>query len=96
MSKELGKITGHANRTSVKKCRQINSATGELTVNFYGFMPVDGDATMTTLEARVSTDISGTAYNQTGNYFQNVYYPCEGSKIEVNAGEVLIYLDDQI
>lgn len=91
MDKRINKITGHANPGSMQQFQQI--ATALVTKNFYGFMPVNGDVTITTL-----TDIKGG--DRTGDFnsttaYQNVYYPGSFASIQLSSGVAIIYLDEQ-
>lgn len=87
----LNRITGHANAGSMSQFKQI--ATALTTANFYGFMPVNGDAVLTTLTSvdGVSrlTDIDSTTV------YQNVYYPGNFASIQLSSGKVILYLSEQ-
>lgn len=88
----LKRITGHASHGNVGY-RQINAASGAKTEHFYAFMPINGDATLTTLKDIVGTDV--TAYNGVGTYRQNVLYTGSFGAITVATGEVIYYLSEQ-
>lgn len=85
------RLTGHASR-SMQQYKQISTTTAQ-SVNFYAFVPVNGDATLTSL-----TNIDGTSatdYNESGTYYDGILYTGQFSGIAVLTGEVLLYLGEQ-
>ena len=83
-------LTGHPRQDGVK-FRQITSADGLVLERFYGLEAVgDSTVTLTTILGRGGADAS--AHNTSGNYYVGVWYPFEGTGIEVDDGEVIIYL----
>jgi len=90
MSKELQRITGHANQ-AMQQFKGI--ATAATTINFYGFMPVNGNAVVSVL-----TNVDGTSavgYNDSTTFYQGVYYPGNFSAITLTSGKALLYLNEQ-
>lgn len=90
MSKELQRITGHAN-SQMQQFKQIG--TVDTTINFYGFKPVGANVTLSVL-----TNMDGSSaltYNSSGIYYQNVYYPGNYKRILPASGEVVLYLSEQ-
>jgi len=86
----INKVTGHAN-PGMQQFQQI--ATALATKNFYGFMPINDDATLSVL-----TDVNGAS--RTGDFdgttvYQNVYYPGNFASIQLSAGKAIIYLNEQ-
>ena len=82
--------TGHPNQSG-QKFMQITSADGLVLEKFYGLEAVGDDAaTLTTILGRGGADAS--AHNTSGNFYPGTWYPYEGTGIEVDEGEVIIYL----
>ena len=76
----------------MQQYKQITTTTAT-SVNFYAFVPVGADATLTSL-----TNIDGTsaaAYNEDGTYYEGILYTGQFSGIQVLTGEVLLYLSEQ-
>lgn len=57
--------------------------------NVYAFIPVNGDATFTTIEKK-GVDVSGD--NVSGTYYQNQIYTGGYTKLTLASGEILCYL----
>ena len=91
----LQMITGHASK-QLQKFRQIGTSAGHVTANFYAFIPVGANATLTTLLDKAAGggphDASGYG---TGTWCQNNYYPGQFIGIRVASGEVIIYFGEQ-
>ena len=85
-------ISGHANK-QMQQYKQISTTTAQ-SVYFHAFIPVGGNATLTTL-----TDIAGNdakTYNESGIYYQDQLYTGSFSAIAMATGtELLLYLSEQ-
>lgn len=90
MSKDLQRITGHAN-SQMQQFKQI--ATAATTINFYGFKPISGDAVVATLTNMDNT--SALLYSDSTTFYQNVYYPGNFKAITLTSGKALLYLNEQ-
>ena len=91
MNNQLNMISGHANK-KMQQYKQIGTAAS--TDLFHAFMPVGGNATLTTLTNLDDTDATG--YNSSGIYYQNVVYFGSFKAIKMNTGtSILLHLSDQ-
>jgi hypothetical protein len=88
---DLKRITGHANQ-QMQQFQQIATA-GKVTVNFYGFIPVGGNCTISELTNLDSTD--GLGYFGVATGYQNMYYPGNFKSITLSAGAAILYLNEQ-
>lgn len=87
----LKRISGHASHV-MQQYKQISTTTAQ-SVYFHAFVPVGGDATLTSL-----TNIDGTSaltYNESGTYYEGILYTGSFSGIELLTGEVIMYLGEQ-
>jgi hypothetical protein len=85
-------LIGHANK-ALQKFRQIGTSAGHVTANFYGFTPVNGDVTVTTLLDKGSHDAS--AYADNGIYYQDKFYPGQFIAIQIASGFAILYYGEQ-
>jgi len=90
MSKELQRITGHAN-SQMQQFKQI--ATAATTINFYGFRPVGSDAVIATLTSMDNSN--ALLYSDSTTFYQNVYYPGNFKAITLTSGKAILYLNEQ-
>lgn len=65
------------------------SATGELAEPCYAFIPVNGDATFSTIE---ESGVDKSANNTSGNYYQNITYVGSYTHLVLATGEIICYL----
>ena len=89
--KDLNKVTGHANSGGMQQFKQV--ATADTTINFYGFMPVGADATLT--EILNADGTSALTYFDSTTVYQNVFYPGNFKNINLATGKALLFLNEQ-
>lgn len=99
MEDELRKVTGFNNRGHAQQWRQIGTTPATVTVNFYGLIPLNGNAVLSVLTAKAfaagdSTDALTWVDNATKTFYQNTYYSGPFRAIRVSSGIVIIYLDE--
>ena len=88
MSDELTKMLIGRVPSGGSAWKQI-SATAELAVPVYCFIPVGEDATMTTIESN-GVDMSGDSDN--GVYYQGIPYTGNYTKLKPATGRIICYL----
>ena len=90
MKSNLRRISGHAN-AKMQQIMQIGTA--DTTINFNCFIPVGGDAVLTSL-----TNVDGTSalgYFDSTNVYNNIQYFGNFSGIHLASGEAVLYLNNQ-
>lgn len=89
----INRITGHVN-PQIQQFQII--ATADTTVNFYGFMALDGDAVVSTL---TNADLAGSSalsyLGDDATAYQGVYHPGSFKNIQLTSGKVILYLSEQ-
>lgn len=96
----LRKIIGHGNRDAAQQWRQIGTTSATLTgLNFWGFIPLDGDAVLSVLTAKhaSSTAVNALTWvdNATKTFYQNTLYTGPFTAIRVTSGIVIMYYNDK-
>ena len=76
-------------KSSGSAWKQI-TATGELAEPCYAFIPVGGDATMTTIEQNNAVDMADDNVN--GTYYEGYVYTGSYTKLVPATGTILCYL----
>ena len=82
-------IAGHANE-GVHKFKQLTGTAVYTGLHCYGFIPVNGDATFTTLKNAQGDDMTGDIGG--GTAYQNMWYPGSYEFITLATGTIIAYL----
>ncbi len=82
-------MIGHAN-AGVHKFKQLTGTAVNTDLHCYGFIPVNGDATFTTLTDANGNDM--TADIGGGTAYQNMWYPGSYKTITLATGTIIAYL----
>jgi len=90
----LDKISGFGNPGGRQQFYQTN-ATAEVEMNFYAFVPVNGDVTFDYLKEVGRVTNVASAYCVSGNFYQNVVYTGSFESFILATGEVIVYLTQQ-